>query len=46
MLDATAIGDAGAEDGVIIGAVGEIGAFIDALKRHRFPRRKVDAVPA
>jgi len=46
VLAATAIGDAGAEDGVIVGAISEIGGFIDALKRHRFPRRKVGAVPA
>jgi catalase len=46
VLGATAIGDAGPEDGVIVGEVREIGRFIDALKQHRFPRRKVEAVPA
>jgi catalase len=46
VLRATAIGDAGAEDGVIVGEVRDIGGFIEALKQHRFPRRNVEAVPA
>jgi catalase len=46
LIEASAIGDAGADDGVIVGEVRDIADFVAALKRHRFPHRDVAAVPA
>jgi catalase len=46
LIEASAIGDAGADDGVIVGEVRDMADFVAALKRHRFPHRDVAAVPA
>lgn len=47
LLDACALGQAGAQDGVIVGEAAETtGGLISALLQHRFPRRLIAGVPA
>src|SRR5271156_928426 len=47
LLDACALGQAKAEDGVIVGEAAEtIDGLISALLQHRFPRRPIAGVPA
>jgi catalase len=47
LLDACALGQAKAQDGVIVGEAAEtIGGLISALLQHRFPRRLIAGVPA
>jgi catalase len=46
LLEACTLGEAQAQDGVIVGEAKIITDFIAALLQHRFPRRAVEGVPA
>jgi catalase len=47
LLEACALGESAAEDGVIIGdSPDPIDSLIEALLQHRFPRRSIAGVPA
>ena len=47
LIRAASLGKADAADGVILGDdEGSLAGFISALKAHRFPRRKINGVPA
>jgi catalase len=46
LLEACALGESTAEDGVIIDGPNPIESLIEAVLQHRFPRRLIAGVPA
>jgi catalase len=46
LLEACALGESTAEDGVIIDSPNPTESLIEALLQHRFPRRLIAGVPA